>query len=250
MKRTKTSIKRILLNAILLTTLAWGTACEDESNTVEPSLNKSTYSDYESDLLGNLRHFSQQLSTSTSGDIDKDFLKTVSSTRFGGNSDDHKVFVQAIDQPAAATSLTGALKQKVENIQSSIASHSSVTSYVAFLNDQFDQVLADESMDLNDKDFLLTHISTTKVVTQVIDEYQDIFSPIVNSGRVASWWGDWGKCAAGIVGGIGTGAMTGGYAGAAGGTVVLPGVGTVGGGLFGGICGGLFGGITGAAASC
>ena len=57
-----------------------------------------------------------------------------------------------------------------------------------------------------------------------------------------SWWDNWGKCAAAIVGGAGTGVI----AGAAAGTVPLPGLGT----LMGGIIGGVFGGLSGAAKGC
>ena len=56
-----------------------------------------------------------------------------------------------------------------------------------------------------------------------------------------NWWCRWGKCAAGILGGAGLGALDGAAAGS-----ILPGLGTVAGGIIGGIAGGLVGG----AAAC
>lgn len=63
------------------------------------------------------------------------------------------------------------------------------------------------------------------------------------------WWDSWGKCAAGTVGGTGTGAIAG--AGSMAGIGALGGPWGVGAGAIGGgIAGGVSGGLTGAAASC
>lgn len=64
------------------------------------------------------------------------------------------------------------------------------------------------------------------------------------------WWKDWGKCAAGIVGGASTGATTGGLGGAAVGTVTVPILGSVPGAAVGAAGGGIGGGLTGAVAAC
>lgn len=66
----------------------------------------------------------------------------------------------------------------------------------------------------------------------------------------SGWWSCWGKCAAGIVGGAGTGALTFGFAGAAIGTVTVPVVGTVSMAAVGAVAGGIAGGLAGAATSC
>ena len=59
-----------------------------------------------------------------------------------------------------------------------------------------------------------------------------------------------GKCITGTAGGAITGGGTLGLAGTAAGTVTVPGIGTVGGGLIGGIAGAVGGGLTGASISC
>lgn len=66
----------------------------------------------------------------------------------------------------------------------------------------------------------------------------------------SGWWSCWGKCAAGILGGAGTGALTFGFTGAAAGTVTAPVVGTISLGVVGAVAGGVAGGLAGAAASC
>ncbi|MCG8476485.1 MAG: hypothetical protein MI784_13535 [Cytophagales bacterium] len=65
-----------------------------------------------------------------------------------------------------------------------------------------------------------------------------------------SWWSSWGKCAAGIIGGVGSGALAGASFGGAGCTVVLPLVGTVACGAVGGVVGGISGGLLGAVGGC
>lgn len=65
-----------------------------------------------------------------------------------------------------------------------------------------------------------------------------------------NWWDDWGKCAAGIISGAGSGALTFGFAGAAVGTVTLPIIGTVSAGTVGAIGGAIVGGLGGAASFC
>lgn len=61
---------------------------------------------------------------------------------------------------------------------------------------------------------------------------------------------NWAKCATGVVGSAGIGALAGAQGGGAAGTVALPIVGTVSGAVVGGVLGGLFGGLVGAASFC
>lgn len=71
--------------------------------------------------------------------------------------------------------------------------------------------------------------------------------------RVAAcdgWWGCWGKCAAGIIGSAGMGALSGANIGGVGCTVVLPVVGTVACGTAGAVVGAIFGGFAGGARAC
>lgn len=64
------------------------------------------------------------------------------------------------------------------------------------------------------------------------------------------WWESWGRCLAGILGGMGTGALTFGLAGAAVGTIVLPVIGTVSAGVVGAVAAAVSGALTGAATFC
>jgi len=64
------------------------------------------------------------------------------------------------------------------------------------------------------------------------------------------WWDSWGRCAAGITGGAGLGALTGAGYGGAGCTMIVPGIGTVACGVVGAVAGGIAGGLAGASQSC
>ena len=102
----------------------------------------------------------------------------------------------------------------------------------------------------SEKEILLNKITfIEEMVNYMSSKYLD--SEVIQANaKKDSWWSSWGKCAAGILGGAGTGALTFGLGGAAVGTVTLPVVGTVAAGAVGAIGGAIAGGLTGAAASC
>ena len=68
--------------------------------------------------------------------------------------------------------------------------------------------------------------------------------------HASGWWKSWGKCAAGTIGGAGSGALAGAFLPAVGCTVVLPVIGTVACGTVGDIVGGVSGGLLAAAEFC
>ncbi len=113
------------------------------------------------------------------------------------------------------------------------------TSFISYLESKFNDVESSDFYSENDKNFILNYIIIYKSSISFLINNQDLFSP--NNHLKAGWWDDWGKCAAGILGGAGGGALGGGAAGS-----VIPGVGT----LAGGIIGGISGALTGAAAAC
>ncbi|MDE0471331.1 MAG: hypothetical protein OXH57_05270 [Ekhidna sp.] len=83
------------------------------------------------------------------------------------------------------------------------------------------------------------------VAHEFIGDNLDLFGLANIKGREGSWWGTWGKCIAGIVGGAGSLGLTGLLGGSAIGTVSLPVIGTASGALVGGVGGIIFGGIAG-----
>ena len=117
------------------------------------------------------------------------------------------------------------------------------------------EVIASDAK-VEEKNPLLTHLSSQLVAHEFIESNLDLLGIENERGREAKrggdrdWWSDWGRCAAGIVGGAGTVGLGGFLGGAAVGTVTLPVIGTVSGALVGGVGGVIFGGISGAAAAC
>lgn len=79
------------------------------------------------------------------------------------------------------------------------------------------------------------------VYTQRSDSQLRVDVVSANGVTTYGWWGDWGKCAAGIAGGAGTEGLAGAGVGSA-----VPGIGTATGAAVGGVAGAL----TGAAAAC
>jgi hypothetical protein len=135
-------------------------------------------------------------------------------------------------------SLTSEQNQDLDDIQVNLNGSSSAQEFLLFLNSKFDEVLTSD-WSLADKDFLLTYITSYISGVEFMTNNLDILSP--NNHNIRGWWASWGRCAAGIIGGAGLGALGGGAAGS-----VIPIVGTVGGMITGGISGGL----SGASAAC
>jgi hypothetical protein len=89
---------------------------------------------------------------------------------------------------------------------------------------------------------VLQYIKLVREIMKLIDTDLQFYVYCCDTFDMKSWWDKWGKCVAAIVGGTGTGVI----AGAAAGTVPLPGLGTI----TGAIVGGIFGGLSGASKGC
>jgi len=129
----------------------------------------------------------------------------------------------------------------IDDIELGLINSTSSSEFTNFLQAKFDEVSASE-MQFENKDFLLQYIISYKVSVEFINNNLDIITD--QNGQLKStqgWWASWGRCAAGVVGGAGLGALGGGAAGS-----VIPVLGTTAGLIVGGIAGGL----SGAAASC
>jgi len=139
--------------------------------------------------------------------------------------------------------------QGIEDIGAIVDGSSSYEDCIAALSVRFDEVYSNNTLSVEDRNYMLVYITTFKAVLAYADE-TFAADPSQVGGRVQGWWSSWGKCVAGILGGGITGAVSGGLAGAAIGTITVPGIGTVSAGAVGAIAGGVGGVLTGAAASC
>lgn len=108
-----------------------------------------------------------------------------------------------------------------------------------------EEVVASEAK-VEEKNPLLIHLSSQLVAHGFIESNLDLLELTNKQARGSDWWKDWGRCAAGIVGGAGIAALGGCAVGAQVGLGIasIPGCGV------GAIMGGIFGGLSGAAAAC
>jgi hypothetical protein len=150
--------------------------------------------------------------------------------------------------------LTAVQEAKMIEIINYIGNTSSIDDFILYLDYQFDLIANAPRMLISDKDFLLTYVVGYKASLEFIRDNIDIINAGFENpsfgGRVQGWWSDWGKCAAGILGGAVVTGATLGLGGAVVGTVALPVVGTVSGAVVGAVAGAIGGGLTGAAEYC
>lgn len=144
------------------------------------------------------------------------------------------------------------LVQILENVKSNIEGSQSFEEFEERMNAIYGSELYSSLTD----GYKTAVMSYGKTLTTTLKEISTIdFSKTRLGGgnvqaKCSGWWSCWGKCAAGIIGGAGSGALSLGLAGAGVGTVTLPLVGTVSGAALGAIGGAISGGLLGAAASC
>ncbi|WP_419869252.1 hypothetical protein [Chryseobacterium sp. CT-SW4] len=119
--------------------------------------------------------------------------------------------------------------------------------YLLFLDNKQKEII-ESKLTSTEKQILIEEIEFQGQLVKALVALDQKYNP--NAVSKKGWWGSWGKCAAGILGGAVTGAGTLGLAGAAVGTVALPVVGTVSAGAVGAIAGAVGGGLTGAATFC
>lgn len=142
----------------------------------------------------------------------------------------------------------------INDIEIGLSNSKGFDDFIQFLEIKFDDVFL-SNIERENKEQLLKYIISYKVAMQFIQDNYDILKVNQNlyglkSDEEGGWWENWGRCAAGVLGGAGAGGLTFGLAGAAIGTIAVPGLGTVSAGLVGAIGGAISGGLTGAAASC
>ncbi len=145
--------------------------------------------------------------------------------------------------------LSPAQVQGIQSIGAVVEESSSYEDCVAALNARFDEVYSNNTLSIEDKNYMLVYITTFKAVLAYADE-TFAADPSQVGGRVQGWWSSWGKCVAGILGGGITGAVSTGLTGAGLGTIALPVIGTVSAGAAGAVIGGIGGALVGAASSC
>lgn len=136
--------------------------------------------------------------------------------------------------------------------------------YVIHLQALNDELLQSVILTNNEKQSLVNEIALMTSLVDWMEQKNEENQWVKRKNNVANdaqnvqpgdsnnlgWWDSWGKCAADIVGGIGSGGLGGAAVGGVGCTVVLPIIGTVACGVVGGVIGGVSGGLLGAVVGC
>jgi hypothetical protein len=237
-------------------------SCSDSENLSTPNVDKARYLELEQSLNLDYTALANGLRNENSNFYNQTSVVAVAANHFGQKSDRHRAFIENFKRvqnnysgriSSSTTNLNNVRKQKVDEILASISSFDNAPDFKSYLEKQFESI-ATSNRSIEDKDFLLTYIVSYKATLGFLEVNRDLIEDESSSnGRLekkSSWWDDWGKCAAGIVGGAGSVGLGGFLGGAAVGTVTLPVVGTVSGAVVGGIGGAIFGGLAGAASAC
>jgi len=240
-------MKKLLKTSLLIIVgLLVVTSCNEETSLIQPELDLTRYEQLSKTLENDFNQVASQLRKSNSDFSDSRSVMNAAEVHYGKTSTEFTTFLNSFNNVSSSygranNELTAFQQQSVEGIVSALSDNSSLSEFQLFLDERF-EYFSNQTLDANDKNFILTYIVSYKVSLDFVANNLDLFSPesTVN-GRVQGWWSDWGKCAAGIVGGAGLGALGGAAAGS-----VIPVLGT----LAGGIIGGISGGLSGAAAAC
>jgi len=240
-------MKNLFKNSLLLLTgLLIVTSCTEEATLTQPELSLARYEQLSKTLENDFNQVASQLRDRNSNFSDKGSVVNAAEILYGKESDGFSAFLNSFNNVSSSNGrvnneLTTFQQQSVEGIISALSDYSSLSEFQLFLDERF-EYFSNQTLDTNDKDFILMYIVSYKVSLDFVANNLDLFSSASSeNGRVQGWWSSWGKCAAGIVGGAGLGALGGAAAGS-----VIPLLGTVAGGIVGGISGGL----SGAAAAC
>jgi len=270
------TMKKSFLFTLLILTISF--SCQEPENAIEQTVD---YEAFASELKFNLNQIATEIRVNQGDFSDGQMVSNIASNMLQSNyTNDQRALDAFNDSYARSASITGLQSNArtssepvyfsefnynlISQVDELWQSSNSPSSYKTQLVDLFEEVeLSDVEHDEKEQ-ALIYLISQLVSIDFIIDNY-DLINPLqVNTnGRIAqndcqpsqpeceeSWWDEWGKCAAGVVGGAGSVGLGGFLGGAGVGTVTLPIIGTISGALVGGIGGAIFGGLAGAAASC
>jgi hypothetical protein len=242
----KTNLKSKLIVAVMVIIgITAFLSCQKEESNSELN-NENKYSELALMLKNDLEDIGQNLREQKSTFSSQDIVISAAEQQFSDDPKAYDAFLIAYDKAINNSYLKSTVNNEVINtvideIEVGLINSSGSNEFINFLQSKFDEVSTSQ-MQIENKDFLLQYIVSYKISIEFINNNLDIIA-YQNSQLKSTqgWWGSWGRCAAGIVGGAGLGALGGGAAGS-----VIPVLGTTAGLIVGGIAGGL----SGAAASC
>lgn len=244
-------MKRIIVGIVLISlSIVTFTSCE-KTNT-QKSDNTSQYLKLASSVAKGLNAIGDNLRTVNKTYNSEEAVLNSAKQLCGENSNEFNAFLSEYKDVQLKSSLLSTgfnnkeINDELNRIKKALENSESPTNFIGFLKSEFDNVNANNNLKPENKDFLLKFIVTYQVSVEYLSNNLELVVPTNNiivgeksSLQIQSWWTSWGRCAAGILGGAGLGALTGAGTGS-----VVPGLGTTAGAIIGGIAGGLLGAAT------
>lgn len=244
MKKNVYNLKLIALIMMMIGTNIF-TSCNKDETISEPEI-QTNYSDLAMLVKNGLEDIGNNLRKENTTFSSQSVVTLAAEQHFSDDPTAHNAFSMAYDEVTNSSNLKSAANDEVinsvvEEIEVGLINSNSSSEFVDFLQSKFDEI-SESEIQLEKKDLILQYITAYKTSIEYISDNVDV---IAQDGQLksvqAKWWDSWGRCAAGIVGGAGLGALTGGAAAS-----VIPVLGTTAGLIIGGVAGGL----SGAAAAC
>ena len=242
MKKNDFKIK-LIVGLLFIIGITSFLSCEKDNSEVRT--NENDYLKLGLSVKSALENIGKNLREQNSTFINRIDVKIGAKQFFSEESSEYDAFLNAYDETINGSFLKTTVNNEIDPIISDIDgklinSNSSIE-FIDYLEEKFEEVSVSD-IDSENKDVLLKYIISYKTSLEFINDNVDLIAN--QSGQLKSingWWNSWGRCAAGIVGGAGLGALTGGAAAS-----VIPVLGTTAGLIVGGVSGGL----SGAAAAC
>lgn len=242
MKKNDFKIK-LIVGLMLIIGITSFLSCEKDNSEITTG---NDYSELSLSVNNALETIGQSLREQNSTFDNRINVKRGAKQFFIEESKAYDAFLNAYDESVNSSNLKTTVNNEIVNsiisdIEVELIKSNSPLEFIDYLEEKFDEVSVSD-IDSENKDVLLKYIISYKTSLEFINNNVDLIAN--QNGQLKSthnWWDSWGRCAAGIVGGAGLGALTGGAAAS-----VIPVLGTTAGLIVGGVSGGL----SGAAAAC
>lgn len=200
-------MKKILRNSLLLLTgLLIVTSCNKEELTQQlPELNLAEYSLLKEALANDLNYMANEL-RNIQGERSKIALD-IAKNYYGANSRQFDLFNQSAElilqsssgRTSSQITLTDFQQTEVNKIIAVTETLSSILEFKEYLNDEFTGY-AKSDISIEDKNFMLTFISSFEVSFEFITLNPGLFQGGISTGRIQGFWG----CVGGIAGAVAT----------------------------------------------
>lgn len=198
-------MKNLFKLGITLLLVVFVSSCTEDSYTIqEQKLNLEAYSQLKVQLKNDLNVLANELSQVTNKGMHSEVLD-IAKTYYGESSRQFNAFNQSFSllhnsnnaRTSSEYNLTDYQSEQVNLIIGIAEGFNSLPELKSYLNQEFERY-ANSNISIEDKNFVLTFISSFEVSFEFINDNPESFQEYVSNGRIQGFWG----CVAGITGGV------------------------------------------------